>query len=309
MGLVAVKLTGGEPLIHPEIHHILDYLGENGLSCGLETNGTILTKEIAQKVSKFKEPFVSVSLDGADAETHESMRGVQGCFESALKGIRNLVQTGLRPQIIMSLTNLNKDHMEGLVRLAESLGAGSVKFNLVQPTGRGEEMRRSGEAPGIQEAVQLGHWVETELSQSTPLQVVFGHPAVFRPLSRIFCSKAGCDVCRIHNILGVLPDGSYSLCGIGEHVPELIFGNAARNNLRDVWEKSEVLNELRNGMPDRLLGICGDCLMKRICRGNCIAINYYRTRNLWAPFWYCEEARKAGLFPANRNTAKLSAGT
>jgi SynChlorMet cassette radical SAM/SPASM protein ScmF len=249
-----------------------------------------------------------VSLDGENAETHEAIRGVPGCFQATLNGVRNLAETGMRPQIIMSLTRHNKGQIEGLIRLAESLGAGSVKFNLVQPTGRGEEMHENGDALGIQEALQLGLWVESELSRTTQLDVNFGHPIVFKPLSRIFCSATGCDVCRIHNILGVLPDGSFSLCGIGEHVPELIFGHAATATLAEIWDDCEVLTELRCGLPERLQGICGDCLMKKICRGNCIALNYYRTHNLWAPFWYCEDAEKAGLFPANRSVAKLSAG-
>ena len=61
-----------------------------------------------------------------------------------------------------------------------------------------------------------------------------------------------------------------------------------------------VLREIREGMPRRLGGICGECLMKGVCLGNCIAQNYYRSRNLWAPFWYCEEASRMGLFPPSR---------
>jgi SynChlorMet cassette radical SAM/SPASM protein ScmF len=308
MGLVGVKLTGGEPLIHPEIHEFLDYLIANEFSAGIETNGTNLTKEIAKKISKIRGPFVAVSLDGENAVTHEAIRRVPGCFKATQNGIRNLVDKGLRPQIIMSLTRHNKEQIEGVVRLAESLGAGSVKFNLVQPTGRGEEMHRNCEALAIRDSVELGRWVENELSSTTQLQLTFSHPVVFKPLSRIFCSATGCDVCRIHNILGVLSDGSFSLCGIGEHLPDLVFGHAGTDTLRDVWNHSEVLKELRRGLPGRLQGVCGDCLMKKVCRGNCIAQNYYRTHNLWAPFWYCEEAEKMGLFPVNRSIAKLSAG-
>jgi MoaA/NifB/PqqE/SkfB family radical SAM enzyme len=64
---------------------------------------------------------VSVSLDGSDAETHEWVRGVEGCFEAALQGIRNLVAAGIRPQLIMSLMRKNVGQIEPLVRMAESL--------------------------------------------------------------------------------------------------------------------------------------------------------------------------------------------
>ena len=60
------------------------------------------------------------------------------------------------------------------------------------------------------------------------------------------------------------------------------------------------LNELREGLPERFGGICGDCLMKGTCLGCCIAQNYYRSKDLWIPYWYCEEAKNAGLFPESR---------
>jgi len=110
----------------------------------------------------------------------------------------------------------------------------------------------------------------------------------------------GCGVCGILSILGVLGNGSYALCGIGETVPELVFGHAARDRLEDIWRDSPILNELREGMPVRLEGICGQCIMKGLCLGSCVAQNYYRSRNLWAGYWFCEEAREQGLFPESR---------
>ena len=101
-------------------------------------------------------------------------------------------------------------------------------------------------------------------------------------------------------ILGVLANGNYALCGIGMNVPELVFGHAETDRLEDLWETTKVLKELREGLTDRLEGICGDCVMKGVCLGSCIAQNYYKSNNLWAPFWYCEEAKKAGLFPETR---------
>ena len=101
-------------------------------------------------------------------------------------------------------------------------------------------------------------------------------------------------------ILGVLGDGSYALCGIGETVPEMVFGHASKDSLADVWKSNPVLLEIREGLPRSLKGVCGDCVMKNICLGSCIAQNYYRSQDLWAPFWYCEEAQRLGLFPESR---------
>jgi len=46
--------------------------------------------------------------------------------------------------------------------------------------------------------------------------------------------------------------------------------------------------------------VCRDCILKATCLGSCIAQNYYRSGELWAPFWYCELAKERGLFPETR---------
>jgi SynChlorMet cassette radical SAM/SPASM protein ScmF len=301
LGLSSVKLTGGEPLLHPQIHDILDLIRTENLGLTVETNGVLCTPELAKEMATCKNSFVAVSLDGAKAETHEWMRGVEGCFEDALQGIRNLVKAEFRPQIIMSIMRHNKDQMEALVHLAESLGAGSVKFNIVQPTARGEKMHEAGETLTIEELVKLGEWVENTLSSSTSLHIYHSHPLAFRPLGKMFGNNGdGCGICGILGILGVLANGSYVLCGIGETVPELVFGHAAIDRLEDVWNNTKLLEELREGLPHRFEGICGECLMKGHCLGDCVAQNYYRSKNIWAEYWYCEEARKCGLFPETR---------
>jgi SynChlorMet cassette radical SAM/SPASM protein ScmF len=305
LGLTGVKLTGGEPLLHPQIREILEFIRAEDLRLTVETNGVLLTPELAWDMASCRNPFVSVSLDGADAETHEWVRGAVGCFEAALEGIRNLVKAGLKPQVIMAIMRRNKDQIEPLVYLAESLGAASVKFNIVQPTARGEQMHAAGEALSIEELAELGRWVESTLPVSTRLPLYYSHPAAFKPLGKMFGNNGdGCGVCGILGILGVLGNGSYALCGIGETVPELVFGHAATDRLEDVWNHTRVLKDLREGLPDRLEGICGGCLMRGVCLGSCVAQNYYHSKNIWAGFWYCEEALKRGLFPDSRIAPK-----
>lgn len=299
LGLTGVKLTGGEPLLHPQIRTLLEIVRREELGLTLETNGVLCTPELAAEIAKSNGAFVSVSLDGADAATHEAVRGVKGAFDRALQGVRNLVAAGLRPQIIMSLMRCNAGQIEALVRLAETLGAGSVKFNIIQPTGRGERVRKASDGLEVAELIELGHWVDLELARTTPLKLHFDIPLAFRPLSRI-ASENGGGTCGILGILGVLPTGQYALCGIGEQVPELVFGRVGGDPLDRVWQETAVLNELRDGLPDRLRGVCADCLMKRQCLGACVAQNYYRAGRLLAPFWFCEYAEQAGRFPRAR---------
>ncbi len=298
LGMSGVKLTGGEPLIHPDIDKILEHIKEQDLLLTIETNGVECTPETAAKIVKCKKPFVSVSLDGTDAETHEWVRGVKGSFAAAINGIRNLVKAGLRPQIIMSVMSRNKNQMEEMVKLAEKENADSVKFNLVTPTARGEQMHDAGQTLSMQELVELGRWAESTPPPSSKIKVFYAHPVAFRPLAKIAAQPSG--RCGILGIVGVLGSGKYALCGIGATVPELIFGNAEKDKLSDIWNNSQVLNDIREGLPSKLRGICGDCIMQAKCLGACIAMNYYRHKDLFAPQWYCEEAQKAGLFPKSR---------
>ena len=193
-----------------------------------------------------------------------------------------------------------KDQMEAVVRLAEQIGANSVKFNIVQPTERGEIMYERGETLNVKELIDIGRWVNTELTPTTKMRIVYSQPVAFQPLNKIFGSNNDCSICGIKGIIGVLPNGSYALCGIGEKIPELTFGSVDTDRLEDVWNKSKFILELRNGLPEKLQGICSQCSMKKICLGSCIAQNYYRCKNLWAPYWYCDYANGQGSFPETR---------
>lgn len=301
LGLAGVKLTGGEPLLHPRIADMIAFVKAEELGLTVETNGVLCTPELAARIAAGKNAFVSVSLDGADAPTHEWVRGVPGSFGAAVRGIENLAAAGLKPQVIMSVMRRNRGQMAAVADLAVGLGAGSLKFNVVMPAARGETLQQQGETLTVEELLATGVWVEGELAPRSPIRIFYHHPAAFRPLHAMFGDTGdGCGACGIKGILGVLADGAYALCGIGVSVPEMVFGHAGRDKLADVWHRNAVLKEIREGLPQRLEGICGDCLMKELCLGSCIAQNYYRSKSLWAPFWYCEEAHRTALFPASR---------
>jgi SynChlorMet cassette radical SAM/SPASM protein ScmF len=299
LGLSGVKLTGGEPLLHPRFTDLLEIIRREELRLTIETNGVLCTPGMAADIARSPQRFVSVSIDGADAATHEWVRGVPGSFEKARQAVRNLAAADTRPQIIMALMRCNADQVAPMVRMAERLGASSVKFNVVQPTGRGERFQEGTDGLSVPELIELGRTVERDLAPATDVQLFFDYPMAFRSLGRI-ASGDGCGVCGVLTILGLIPSGHYALCGIGEHLPDLVFGAIGEDSLEQVWHEDPVLNELREGLPGRLTGVCGRCLMRFRCLGSCIAQNYYRTGSLWAPFWFCEQALEAGLFPETR---------
>jgi SynChlorMet cassette radical SAM/SPASM protein ScmF len=231
LGLTSVKLTGGEPLLHPDFPAMLDTLQEKKLALALETNGVLCTAEIAKAIAGLESPSVSISLDGADKETHDTIRGIDGAFEKSTAAISILAEYGINPQVIMSVMQANSKQIETIIRLAEDLGASSVKFNIIQPTGRGKALHNAACGLDVKDLIALGRKVETELVPQTDIKLYFDYPAAFRSLSRIAADDSS-SACGILSILGVLPSGEYALCGIGSHLKELVFGIVIKDDLK-----------------------------------------------------------------------------
>ncbi len=300
LGLTGVKLTGGEPLLHPDIHAILDFIYEKNLDVTIETNGTLCTPQLVENIARQRNPFVSVSLDAADAATHDKLRGKQGAYQKTTQCIKALTGKKIPTQIIMTLMRRNVDQIEDMIALAAELGVESLKFNILQPIGRGHSMHASDRAIPLSELIDLAKRVETEFEPITDIKLFFDCPPAFKSLRKIAPGAEGCFVCGIFSILGVLADGSYALCGIGSQVEQMVFGHAGEDLLEDVWLKNPTLQEIHQGLPEKLTGICRRCLMKSHCLGSCIAQNYYSTNSIWAPFWFCDQAEKLGFFPRSR---------
>jgi len=299
LGLTSLKWTGGEPTIHPDFPALLAIQKKHGLKASMESNGMRITAELAQTLSDSGVYHVSVSLDGAKAETHDAIRGVRGSYDRAMIGIGNLVGAGFKPQIIMSLMRRNVAELEEILELAKRVGAGSVKFNIVQPNLRGEDLHAAGETLPVAELIELNKRVEKEMAPRFSFPIYFDVPLAFRSLSSILAD--GASSCGIRTILGLLADGSYAVCGIGDNIPEMVFGQVGDGDLDDIWRNHSVLMEIREGLPDHLQGICERCLMKYRCLGSCVAQNYHDTKKLIAEFWFCREAVTLGLFPHARS--------
>jgi SynChlorMet cassette radical SAM/SPASM protein ScmF len=299
LGLKSVKLTGGEPLLHPDFLRFVEHIKERNLSLTIETNATLMTPEIARYLrDKSTLRNISVSVDGAKPETHDAFRGVQNSFIKAVAGLKMLVEVGYHPQVIMSLHNENVDEIEELVCLAESWGAGSVKFNLVQPSGRGEQMTNKGKVLDIYQLVEKGNWVEHYLQKRVSIPLIYSWPIIFHSLDRLM--KQGSNSCGIFGILGILANGSLAMCGIGMDIPELTYGLLGREHIADIWRNNPILLTLRQDLPGKLEGICKKCMFINLCLGSCTAENYFTSHRLTAPYWFCQQAKEVGIFPINR---------
>lgn len=133
-------LSGGEPLYRSDIFQLATYARDKGLRVALATNGTLVTKEVARMISDSGIKRVSISLDGADALTHDTFRGIPGAFEAALHGFRNLKEVGMSVQINMTIARHNAEQLPRVLELAKTVGADALHTFLLVPVGCGVDI-------------------------------------------------------------------------------------------------------------------------------------------------------------------------
>jgi SynChlorMet cassette radical SAM/SPASM protein ScmF len=301
LGLNHAKLSGGEPTLHPRFVEIVDMLTAEGLRLDMETNGTLIDVNLARHLKEETSlQFISVSLDGVHAETHDRFRGVSGAFEAALRGLGHLVDAGYRPQVIMSPHRGNIGELEDLVNLAVERGADSVKFNPVTRVGRGMAMHERGEALDFDEEVALIRFVRGELQDRTPIPLTLMTPPALYTVSELVRSQNAGDACGVRHVLGILGSGEMALCGIGHTVPELCFGSLGGDSVRQVWLAHPTLVQLRRDLDGHYRGICEQCIHAARCLTHCVVQNYVDSGHLVWPSSLCAEAEARGLFPETR---------
>ena len=106
-GVTALAFSGGEPLSRKEFFEVAGHAVKRGLYVSVATNGTLLTKEMAQKLKKASIHYVEISIDGATAKTHDEFRGVNGAFDKAVQGLKNCVEADLCACIASTATKNN----------------------------------------------------------------------------------------------------------------------------------------------------------------------------------------------------------
>lgn len=316
LGLNSVKLTGGEPLLHPGFREICDLATREELDLVMETNGTLLTADLARYLkNETSMGYISVSIDSADAVRHDAFRGAHGAFTAVLRGLDHLVAAGYENvQVIMSVHRHNRDEIEDVARLAAAHGAASVKLNPVTNCGRGAAMDQRGETLDFGQRRALDQYIFKELpallrAEGTTLDLLLHTPLALMPISEILRRQGDTGECGVLGILGILGSGEIALCGIGRNIPELVYGRLGEDSIRAIWLHHPTISKLRAALHDEANypAICRGCTLARRCRTGCVAQNFVNGNRLIWPDAQCEEAYQKGLFPATRRKASLSA--
>lgn len=243
MGGLKLMVSGGEPLLHSGFWELMDILPSYELRVVVLSNGTLIDESAARKLSVYADE-VQVSIDGICS--HDLLRG-KGSYKRSMKGISNLVKSGIPVSIASMIHKFNTGEFEEMEKLFSGLGAISWSVDVPSVTSALAENQEF--VLDINEAVRyLNYGFGAGTHEST-----------------------GDYTCGSH-MCSVSPDGSVSKCGFFEDRPA---GDV--KNLRSAWEELcrkylFTLDELD----------CRDCSKIKNCRGGC-RFRAERYRGIYAP--------------------------
>lgn len=296
-GLKVCKLSGGEPFLRDDLMNMCRYADGRGVRIVIETNGTLVTQRHAEALACLKvKACVSVSIDGAKSETHEALRGVPGSFGRALEGLGHLVASGAKVQVIAAAYQGNQTELLRIIDLAKAKGATSFKVCFVRGVGRGRNLPLIGCEEGIALDEQLAVY-----AKSVGIRYFTSLPVSVRSAARILELRALRDRCSVTSTLGILADGTISICGMGRYAKDFQFGKLGEDDIATIWLTHPVLKTIRECVPQRLHGVCGRCIARSACGGYCRIENEHVTlQSFFDPYPLCAQAEKLGLIAPSR---------
>lgn len=257
---------GGEPLVRPDIFELVQYACDLGFEVSIATNGTLLTREAAQRFKDIGVVNMAIGLNAYDKEVHEAITQVPGSFERTVEAIHHTAQLGLNLQINTTVMNENRGAISGLLDFATDVGTDIVLLYHLMPEGRGEkDMELS--LREYESTVKL--IADKQRNSSAIIEPVCypqywaylarqnGHDTWTKKLGNAFFKGcvAGSGLCYIK------PNGDVWPCPF---VP-ISGGNVRHTTLPKIWYESELFNSLRD--RDNLKGRCRSCSYREVCGG------------------------------------------
>lgn len=281
IGKPIVILTGGEPLLRPDIFEIATYGTQKGLRMVMAPNGTLVTDDNAKQMAAAGIQRISVSLDGSTKERHDSFRGVDGAFEGAMRGIRSAKNAGIEFQVNTTISKLNYDQIPQILELAENLGAVALHIFLLVPTGRGKYI--IDQEISAEEYETTLNWFYNQRNKTRLQLKATCAPHYYRILRQRAKEDGQTVTFKTHGLDAVTRGclGGTGFCFVshtGIVQPcgflDLNCGDVTRQSFADIWKTSDIFTSLRNFK--NLKGKCGICEYKAVC-GGCRARAYEAT--------------------------------
>ena len=285
-------LSGGEPLFRKDIFELAKHATDKGLRVALATNGTLVTKEVAQKIVHAGIKRVSISLDGVKASTHDTFRGIPGSFDLALIGFNNLKELGMSLQLNVTVTKHNISELPEIMQLAIQIDAAALHLFMLVPTGCGLEITEDQQLPPDEYERVLNWLYDQSKTVSIELKATCA-PHYYR-IIRQRAKQDGIKINAHDHGMSAMTKGCLAGTGVcfvshrGDVYPcgylPVKAGNVKEQLIKDIWENSELFDILRD--PKKLKGKCGICEYRTVCYG-CRARAYGQTGDYLNEEPYC----------------------
>jgi heme b synthase len=308
-----IILTGGEPMLRDDIFEIADYGTKLGLRMVMAPCGFLITPESVEKMKASGIRRISLSIDGASAESHDAFRQVRGAFDSVLLAARIARENGLEFQINTTIHKGNLDELPRILDLAVGLGAQAFHPFLLVPTGRARNLQGQEISPEDYERVL--NWVY-DMQDKTPIlfkptcaphyhriarqrgggKPAAGHPGG-RPTGRpgghpggppggLDALSKGCMGGQSFAFISHI--GKVQICGFLE--TEAGDLREAGYDFKKIWDESELFRQVRD--VDHYGGKCGYCEYRHVC-GGCRARAFALSGDYLAEEPFCVYTPKA----------------
>ncbi|MHC9539948.1 MAG: radical SAM protein [Vulcanimicrobiota bacterium] len=266
MGVFLLSVKGGEPFYHSGLMDILDYGRSRGIIVTIISNGLLITCETAERLNDTSVAYLTLSIDGADEETHDFIRG-RGAFVKLMEVCRILKKSFRRSLFLYFTMNRRNVHqIPRIFELAGEMKIDGLRFRPLLPLGRAEgrdELNLTGEEYCRAVDTVLHLKPSTSMTVDLPLSdlhVESKELAVNRELYSFGCIAG-------NTFVHMDPLGNLYPCQYLES-PDYLAGNIFSSSFREVWNTSPILHKFRSlaGTP-----ACTSCERFSYCRGGCRA--------------------------------------
>lgn len=266
VGARLLVFDGGEPLMRQDIFELIEHANNVGLRPLMGTNATLITDEVAQHLAGAGLRALAISVDGADAKSHDEFRGEKGSWKRTMQGIENAHRAGIPFQIAPTLRHGSWGDWTDIADLAKQMGAVAVEVFDYIPAGRGS--RNQQFVLGKEERQEfVKQYIGQQLKDDEMVYRCIGIPQLWVEVERSVpeedvlmrfvrtCCGAGLRYCC------VLYEGTVYPCMVLQKKA----GNVRVQSFAEIWFESEVFQILRD--RDRLEGRCGRCEWRHLCGG------------------------------------------
>lgn len=274
-GAVVLVITGGDPLMRPDVAEFVAYARSRGLRVALSPSATrLVTREALARLQRVGMEMVHVSLDGATPETHDAFRGVRGSFARTAEVLRHVRELGIPLQVGTTVCRRNVDELAAIAEVVGEAGVQMWSVFFLVPTGRAQ----AADVLSADEHERVLEWL-AEFAASAPFSVRTTAAPQYRRVLLQRAARAGGPpapgaarregyptaawgvndgkgFCFVDHLGNVCPSGFLQLPA----------GNVRERPLSRIYRESPLFRALRD--PSQLKGKCGRCEFRTVCGGS-----------------------------------------